>query len=270
MLITLIYVTIFILILISLLLYNVHFTLKKNIQKLFSSVPEAIESFHLSQLNGLPVPVQQYFKHVLKPGQQYITSVRLKHSGLFKSSEKDKWEKIKGVQYFTVSIPGFIWKGKTSLFTAVDMLLDGKGRLSVFLFSFLKILHGKGEKYDQGELIRWLGESVWFPTNLLPGKNLRWLEKDALHATLHYDYNGTTISYLVSFNEKNEIISMETNRYKGSQALQKWIGKYAEYKTRNGMLIPTIVEGAWVDNEAEDPYAIFELLEIDVNIPQPY
>ena len=270
MLNTIIYIVIFILIIIGALVYNVHLTFKKNIKKLFTNVPQSAESFHLSQLNGLPAPVQRYFKHVLKPGQKYINTVRLKHSGLFKSSEKDKWENIKGVQYFTISTPGFIWKGKTSLFTAVDMLLLGKGNLSVFLFSFLKILNGKGDKYDQGELIRWLVESVWFPTNLLPGKNLQWQEKSDMQALLHYECDGIKFSCLVSFNEKNEIVSMETNRYKGSQTLQRWIGKYAEYKTMNGMQIPTIVEGAWVDNETEEPYAIFELQEININIPEQF
>jgi hypothetical protein len=34
-----------------------------------------------AQLADLPAPVQRYFRHVLKPGQPYIRSVRLRHDG---------------------------------------------------------------------------------------------------------------------------------------------------------------------------------------------
>ena len=68
--------------------------------------------------------------------------------------------------------PGFIWKGTTSMFVARDMYISGKGRLVVSLLSLYKIMDAKGENYNQGELLRWLGESVLYPTNLLPDERL--------------------------------------------------------------------------------------------------
>jgi hypothetical protein len=88
---------------------------------------------------------------VLKEGQPYISNVHLVHNGLFKTDLKKDWIKIAGEEYFTASKPGFVWKGKTAMFTARDMFINGRGRLVVSLFSLFTIQNETGEKYDKGE-----------------------------------------------------------------------------------------------------------------------
>ncbi|MEO7210333.1 MAG: DUF6544 family protein [Chitinophagaceae bacterium] len=261
---------VFILLLILAMWLFVHFHYKKNVASLFSNLHFSEKIYEEKILSGLPAPVQRYFKHVLKPGQKYISCARLKHSGMFKSSDKDKFEKIKGEQYFTSVSPGFIWKGKTSLFTAIDMYLHCKGQLSVYLFSFLRILHGKGITYDQGELLRWLGESTWCPTNLLPAENLSWTAIDDRSANLLYKINELELSYKVFFNKENEIVSMQTKRYKGKEELQDWIGHFSVYKEMYGMIIPTLLEGAWIVQDEEQPYAIFEVDMIEFDVAEKF
>ncbi len=260
----------FFLLLILALRLHVNLQFKKNIQSLFSDLHLSDKIYEEKILNGLPAPVQRYFKHVLKPGQKYISTARLKHSGMFKSSDKDKFEKIKGEQYFNLITPGFIWKGKTFLFTAIEMYLQGKGNLSVYLFSFLRILNGKGKPYNQGELLRWLGESAWVPTNLLPSERLAWTAIDDTTAMLFYKMKDMELSYKVFFNEKNEIASMQTKRYKGKEDLQDWIGHFSTYKEIHGMIIPTLLEGAWIALDEEQPYAIFEVDSIEFDLPEKF
>lgn len=266
----LIFSLVFILFIIIVMRLHIYFQFKKNIQSLFSNLHFKEEIYDEKILNGLPQPVQRYFKHVLKPGQKYISTARLKHSGMFKSSDKDKFEKIKGEQYFNTIMPGFIWKGKTSLFIALDMYLHSHGKLSVYLFSFLRILHGKGKAYDQGELLRWLGESVLFPTNLFPTENLSWTALNDISANLIYKINELELSYKVCFNKENEIISMQTKRYKGKEELQDWIGHFSAYKEINGMIIPTLLEGAWIEQDEEQPYAIFEVDTIEFDMAEKF
>jgi hypothetical protein len=119
---------------------------------------------------------------------------------------------MSGEEYFTTRKPGFVWKGTTSLFTARDMYLGDQGRLVVTLFNLIKVLDGKGPKYDEGELLRWLGESVCFPTNLLPHKSLEWLPLNDHSAKLNFQHKGTFISFVVTFDKNHEIIQMETER----------------------------------------------------------
>ncbi|MBK0402194.1 hypothetical protein I5M27_04315 [Adhaeribacter sp. BT258] len=216
----------------------------------------------------MPAPVQRYFRLVLPEGQTYISYVRLKHNGQFKSDLEKDWMDINGEQYFTTQNPGFVWRGKTSVFTATDKLTNGNGSLSVKLLSSVRIVNAKGEKYNQGELLRWLGESAWFPTNLLPSPNLKWGPIDAETAHLTYQYNDLKLNYKVRFNPSGEIISFETKRYLGNTNLESWIGKYSDYRKINGVLVPTKAEGAWIMNGQEHPYARFNVTELEYDQPK--
>jgi hypothetical protein len=99
------------------------------------------------------------------------------------------------------------------------MFNKNKGRFIIFLFEALKLIAKKGDKYDQGELLRWLGEKVWFPTNLLPNNNLNWLPVDNNTAKLIYNYTNLSLNYIVRFNEQNEITQIETERFYNGEKL---------------------------------------------------
>lgn len=243
----------------------------KEIEQLFSSSKSVSQmTFHHSVLADLPEPVQRYFRHTLKDGQPYINSIRLKHGGQFKMGQDKEWISIKGEQYFTTSKPGFIWKGTTTMFTARDMFIEGKGRLVISLFSLYDIVDGKGEKFDQGELLRWLGESVWFPTNFLPSEKLSWTPIDLHTAKVTFNYNNLTVSYIVGFNEAGEITQLETKRYIGKESLETWVGKTSDYKELNGIKVPTTIEGIWKLKKGDYSYAKFTVTKLEYNKPEKF
>ncbi|MDC7235512.1 MAG: hypothetical protein PQJ58_19945 [Spirochaetales bacterium] len=217
------------------------------------------------QIEGLPVPVQRYFRNVLTDGQPYISSVYLKHDGQFKTALDKEWINIEGEQHFTTDEPGFLWNGKTALFTVQDMYIAGKGHIRVSLLNIIKVLDGKGPEYDQGELLRWLGESVWFPTNLLPSSRLQWTAIDDNMAKLSFSYNDQILSYKVSFNGKGEIVQLETSRYMSRENQEIWIGRLSKYEEINGMKIPMEIEALWKLTDGEHSYARFNVNRIHHN-----
>ncbi|MFD2145426.1 DUF6544 family protein [Mucilaginibacter antarcticus] len=230
----------------------------------------AEQLFDYAQLSGMPEPVQRYFKYALKQGQSYISYARIKHDGQFKTGADKDWVNIQGEQYATTQKPGFIWKGTTTMFTARDIYILDKGRLVVELFGLIKIAGGKGKAYDQGELLRWLGESVLYPTNLLPGRNLQWSAIDAHTARLTFSYNDLTLSYRVTFNDAGEIVEMETKRYMDSSHLETWIIKMANYREMNDVMVPTSFEVIWRLKEGDLCYAKFNVNEIEYNKPERF
>lgn len=243
----------------------------KQVKSLYSSTGELqTGKFRYSQLEGLPDPVQRYFRHVLKEGQQYTSFARIRHSGTFKTGLDRGWVTIRGEQYYTVKKPGFIWKGETSMFTARDMFINNKGSLKVQLFSLLTIVDAQGPAYDQGELLRWLGECVWFPTALLPSEYISWTAIDSSAAMLNMNYNGLTVYYKVTFNEKDEISTMETKRYMDGNRLEAWIGTPSDYREINSTVIPVKIEGAWKLDTGYFAYARFILEDIDYNRPERF
>lgn len=228
---------------------------------LSSSKPEK-STFRKGDIESLPPVVKRYFSLVLTDGQRYIESVSLQHSGTFRADLDGRWMNIRGKQVFTAGTPQFHWTGKTALFTASDSFTGGKGELRVYLFGSFPIVRTKGPATDQGELLRWLGESVWFPTNLLPSDYLHWSFIDEKRALLVFTFDDLELKYIVTFNERGEICRFETQRHMGDEGLHTWIGKVGDYRKVDGMLIPMHLEAAWVLNGKELPYARFDIEKI--------
>jgi hypothetical protein len=241
----------------------------QQVKTLFSlSENISANAFSYTQLEGLPAPVQRYFKHVLKEGQPYISYISLKHDGQFKTGLDKDWIDIKGEQYFTAQKPGFIWKGATAMFTARDMYIADQGRLVVLLFNVFKVADGKGENFNEGELQRWLGENVWFPTNLLPGEHISWTAINDSVAQLSFNYKGIAFAYRVNFNGAGEIASMETTRFMEKGVRETWIITLNEYKVFSGVLVPTVCEVLWRLKKGDYRYAKFHVKEIVYDVPK--
>ncbi|MEO6903509.1 MAG: DUF6544 family protein [Bacteroidia bacterium] len=226
--------------------------------------------FHKTQINSLPEPVQRYFKHILKEGQPYISYARIKHDGQFKTDLNKGWVAITGEQYATTQKPGFIWKGTTSMFVARDMYISDKGRLIATLFSVYNVVDAKGFKYNEGELLRWLGESVLYPTNLLPSERLQWLPIDSQTAKLTFNYNGLSLFFKITFNDIGEITEMETKRYMGEKNLETWVIKVTNYKKLNNILIPTAFDVLWRLDKGDFSYAKFNVSQVEYDKPEKF
>jgi hypothetical protein len=243
---------------------NLSIQFSNQVKTLFSqSKSIAAQQFHKNQLDSLPVPVQRYFNHVLKQGQPYISYARIKHDGQFKAALDKGWMNIKGEQYATTEKPGFIWKGTTTMFVARDMYIADQGRLIVSLFSLVNIVDAKGEQYNEGELLRWLGESVLYPTNLLPSERLQWFPIDSNTAKLVFNYHGHSLFFNITVNEIGEITEMETKRYMGEETLETWVIKATNYKELNNVFIPTAFDVIWRLEKGDFSYAKFNITEVE-------
>jgi hypothetical protein len=247
---------------------NLSINFRKQVKELFAQSKNITEQqFHKSQIESLPEPVKRYFNHILKEGQPYISYARIKHDGQFKTDFKKDWIDIKGEQYATTEKPGFIWKGTTAMFIARDMYIADKGRLIVSLFSLIDVLNAKGEQYNQGELLRWLGESILYPTNFLPSEKLNWLPIDDKTAKLTFDYNGLLLFFKITFNDIGEITEMETKRYMDEKNIETWVIRTTDYKEINKIFIPTSFDVLWRLEKGDFSYAKFNITEIEYDNP---
>lgn len=262
------------LILLLFVLGSVNLSVKFNnqVKELFAQSKNISDKrFNKTQLDSLPEPVQRYFKHVLKDGQAYISYARIKHDGQFKADLKKGWMNISGEQYATTENPGFIWKGTTAMFVARDMYISNQGRLIVSLFSVYNMVDAKGKvKYDIGELLRWLGESILYPTNFLPSDRLTWHSMDDNKAKLTFQYNGLSLFFIITVNEIGEITEMETKRYMGEENLETWVIKATKYAEWNNVLVPTVFDVLWRLEQGDFSYAKFNITAIEYDKPEKF
>ena len=244
--------------------------LEKNVERLFSLSQDVSDKVYtFEQIKGLPDPVQRYFRYALQENQPYISYVRLKHGGNFRLKPEQKWMSIKGEEYFTIQKIGLVWFGKLPLFSATDLYIEGKGSLKAKLLSLIKVADVKGEKINQGELLRWLGESPWYPTALLPSENLTWEVINNNSAKAILTDKNITVEGVFYFNKQGQITHFTTKRYK-EDSLENWTGYYRDYKEINGVQIPNNVEVVWNLESGDFSYAKFNITKIEYNNPSKF
>jgi hypothetical protein len=209
--------------------------------------------YDLKEIEGLPAPVQRFFRTVLKDGQAIVAAVKLSQKGQFNMSETEaKWSPFTATQLVTTQRLGFDWDARIQMAPGVnafvhDTYLLGEGSLHASLLGLFTVakMHGTPEN-NQGELLRFFAEATWYPTALLPSQGVRWeaIDDTSAHATL--TDGATTVSLVFQFNAEGAIATMRAeSRYRDKLTAMPWSGRFWDYSIRNGMLIPLEGEVGW-------------------------
>ncbi|MEH1810752.1 DUF6920 family protein [Nostoc sp.] len=205
------------------------------------------------EIEGLPAPIQRFFKTVLKDGQAIVTAVKLSQQGHFNMNEnKAKWSPFTATQLVVTQRPGFDWDARIQMAPGVnafvhDTYLLGEGSLHASLLGLFTVakMHGAPEN-NQGELLRFFAEATWYPTALLPSQGVRWeaIHDTSARATL--TDGATTVSLVFQFNAEGTIATCRAEaRYRDKLTAMPWVGRFWEYSVRKGMLIPLEGEVGW-------------------------
>lgn len=207
-------------------------------------------------LDGLPEPVRDYFTHVLQDRQQYVDSIRLKQEGKLRPGDADlPWKPFTATQYITVDSPGFFWDARVRLWPLLtlqigDLYCDGRGNASVSLFGVVPLGgDDASSELNEGELLRYLAEAVWYPTALLPSEGVQWEAIDDSTAAATLEYGGATATLTFHFTENNEVSKVHAEhrprRVANGYEPTPWTGYWHDYETKNGIRIPTAGEVVW-------------------------
>ena len=225
-----------------------------------SSEPE--RSFAVEDLDGLPEPVRRYFEAVLEEGRPYVRSVRLEQRGEFRLGDSERsWRPLEATQHATVDPPGFVWSATVSLLPFVPVrVLDaydhGAGVLRARLLSTVTVADvGPDPEMDEGELVRYLAEAVWFPTALLPAEGVEWEAVDERSARATLVDDGNAASVVFHFDEDDLVERVTAERYRQeAEDHAPWTGYFRDYERRNGMSVPTEAEVEWNLPDGDRPY----------------
>jgi hypothetical protein len=137
---------------------------------------------------------------------------------------------------------------------------------------FIKIADARGDEINQGTLLRFLNEMMWFPTAYL-SEYIQWEAIDSTSARATMSYGGVTASAIIYFNEKGEMTDFVARRYMsvdGGYSLETWSTPIKEYREINGIRFPVKGEGVWKLSSGDFTYIKLEIIDIEYNNPHPY
>jgi hypothetical protein len=233
-----------------------------NTNLIFSKINKAAEiaqsarKVDFNKIKNLPHPVRKYFMNVLKEGQYHIKAARFTQAGeLTLSSNDSYWHHFTANQYVSTLKPGFLWNSKISVtpflhVRVLDSYFQGKGYSAVLLMSAIMIDSSKDDsKMHSSALFRYLAESPWYPTALLPENGVKWTPIDNNRAKATITDSGITISLEFTFNDSGEIEKIYTTEryglFEGNYLKYPWEGRFSNYIEMGGMRIPSDGEVGW-------------------------
>lgn len=236
-------------------------------------IPVEPQVVSFRELEGLPAPVQRYFRTVLKEGQPMVSSVLVQHRGTFNMSEtSERWKPFTSDQRVITRRPGFDWNGRVAVMPGLsvrvhDAYVAGEGILHAALLGLFSVVNLRGtHEVAEGELMRFFAEAAWYPTALLPSQGVRWDEVDIRSARATLVDGSVAVTMLFSFNEDGTIDTVRAEargRTVGDQIIPTpWQGRFWNYQQQDGMLVPLDGEVAWLLPEGAKPYWRGRITEI--------
>jgi len=229
------------------------------------------------ELERLPAPVRRWLETAGVVGRPRATTVRLKQRGEMRTGPDKPWMPVAAEQYFSVEPPGFVWRVDGRMmhvlpFAGQDRYVDGHGRMLIKLASLITVADGSGSEIDQGAMLRFLGEIVWFPSAAL-SPYIRWEAIDDRSARATMQYAGLTVAALFTFDEGGRLVSLTADRYMssgGKASLEKWSIPITEWRTVRGVGMPVRGGAVWKLPGGDFDYYRWEIVDVEVNNPALY
>ncbi len=225
--------------------------------------------FDAHELEGLPLPVQRYFRQVLTDGQPIIAAATLEMTGTMNmSATGEQWKPFTSRQRVVTHRPGFLWDAQVFMFPGLpahveDSYIAGHGRLIAKVLGLFTVADSQGEgEIARGEFMRYFAESPWYPTALLPSQGVSWAAVDDASANATLIDGPITLTLLFRFNDAGLIASVRAEARgagagkDGVMVMLPWDCALSDYKPHGGMLIPMTGEAAWVRPEGRKVYFV--------------
>jgi len=224
---------------------------------------------------GLPEPVQRWLRYAQVVGKPRPSTIRLKMEGEFRLAEDKGWMPFEAEEYYTTDPPGFVWSVSMEMaplltITGRDRYVEGTGAIDMRLHGVVPVARKSGGALDQGAMLRYLNEIMWFPAAAL-SPYITWQRIDANSAEATMSYDGVTASATFIFDGQGKLVTMTAQRNNDAkgQALP-WSTPITSYGQFAGVRVPVAGEGIWTYDTGDFSYIRLRITDLEYDQPAMY
>lgn len=226
----------------------------RQVHALLATAPQATgEVLAQDTLDGLPPATRRWLERSGAIGRPRPRVVRLRQLGEMQLEPDAGFRSVVAHQTFRVDEPAFLWSVRLAMFglpiVGRDTYLDGHGRMRIEAGGLLPIVDEADEKIDQGAMLRYLGETVWFPAGAL-SRYVRWKPgpDPTREARATMRHGAHEVSGDFTFDDEGRFVSLRAERYRGGGAeasLTPWSVRATAWEVFDGVEIPSAGEVVW-------------------------
>lgn len=210
----------------------------------------------------VPPPVARFLARSMPPGQKHIKSAAMQQTGEFFLN--GSWRPLEAHQFFTTSPPAFIWDARITLAPMVsvyvrDAYVAGRASMRARIMALYPVVNQSNRaELNSGALMRYLGESAWLPTRLVPGDGLSWQGIDEHQAVATLTDGETSASLRFTFDEAGAITEVyAAGRFRevnGQYVKTPWRVRALGQDVKGGVRLMSPAEAEWLLPEGPQPY----------------
>jgi len=225
---------------------------------------------------GLPGPVARYLTYTGVIGKPIARTVELTQKGRMRPGSGQPWMALVARQVYSVDPPGFVWSGQIMagplpVARARDMYLAGRGEMLVTVASLLTVVDARGPEMDQGSMMRYLSEMMFFPTAFL-GANIAFEQIDDLSARVTLTDHGHDVAGTMRFDAVGRLTTFEALRYQlvdGKNELTAWSTPVTSYGQFEGLRLPVRGTAVWKLADGDLTYIDVTVTELRSDEAEP-
>jgi hypothetical protein len=218
---------------------------------------------------ALPSPVSRWLWRAGVVGRPRVRTARLRQRGELRSGLDQPFAPASAEQYVTVDPPGFVWTVRLTMkglpVRGRDAYLEGHGRMLITVGGLVPIVDARGAAIDQGSLLRFLGEMVWYPSAAL-APYLRWHPVDDRTAEVTMSHRGVTASGRLTIDDAGRVVRFDARRYLGTGVdarLEDWTVPMTAWARFDGVEVPVRGSVTWELASGPFEYYRWELISLD-------
>ena len=233
------------------------------------------------EIASLPEPAQAYLRFMGVVGRPRTWSFRLAWKGRFRPGADRAWTACEAWQYNSSLEVARIFRMRLRFVGVLpvigwDTYVRGKGRLVVRLLDRFTILDARGPEYDDGELVTWLDDAVFFAPSMLLGASVAWAAAGGDCFELKLTDRTRTVSGRVFVDRQGAPRSFETlDRFCEDPSnprrliRARWETPVDEWEVVDGRPVPRSARAIWRLPQGPFPYAEFRVQpgSLAINVP---
>jgi hypothetical protein len=230
-----------------------------------------------AKLDGLPAPVRRYLRYAGVVGRPIPRTVRLEQAGTIRRTATEPSRPLEAVQYYSIDPPGFIWiatmrQNGVPLVRGRDRYADGRGRMQIKLGSLIDLVDARGEALDQGALVRYLSEMIWFPAAFLES-NVHFDPIDDHNARVTISDRGRSVTGTLTIDDEGKLTSFSAQRYMvkdGGSTLETWLTPVTRYGEFEGLRLPVGAKAVWKLAGGDVEYIDLVITRLEYDVERVY
>lgn len=252
---------------------SLHSRYRAEVQVRLSPFPER-EVVSPESVSRLPVPVRKYLEYTGVVGKPAVTNFRAVFDGVMRNKRNGNWAEISSRQYDFLNEPARFVYSRSSVF---GIPLYGFSRYStegvgvdLKLADIVSVADGRGNKVRRDQAVMMLNDMCAMAPSMLVDSSVKWEGIDSLTARAKFSCYGDTVSAILHFNGKGELINfVSKDRLFSADGKTcvgcRWSTSFSDYGKLDGNLVAKRADAIWRTPAGNLKYAKFHLREIEYN-----